>query len=197
LEIDQFSAERIEVLKGPSSLLFGSDAIGGVINILEPFPAPLGTVKGELLSQYQTNSKQYVVGAMAEGNQNGFVWRFRKTNKNAAAYSTPNEAIYNSAFNEDNASLMLGINKKWGYQHFHVSSYQAQFGMIEGERDSLGLFITSEGNSVSNDEALTRTIDLPFQRVNHYKVSSLGSYFIGKGNLRTVFGWQNNQRKEY
>lgn len=197
LEIDQFSAERIEVLKGPSSLLFGSDAIGGVINILEPFPAPLGTVKGELLSQYQTNSKQYVVGAMAEGNQNGFVWRFRKTNKNAAAYSTPNEAIYNSAFNEDNASLMLGINKKWGYQHFHFSSYQAQFGMIEGERDSLGLFVTSEGNSVSNDEVLTRTIDLPFQRVNHYKVSSLGSYFIGKGNLRTVFGWQNNQRKEY
>ena len=197
LEIDQFSAERIEVLKGPSSLLFGSDAIGGVINILEPFPAPLGTVKGELLSQYQTNSKQYVVGAMAEGNQNGFVWRFRKTNKNAAAYSTPNEAIYNSAFNEDNASLMVGINKKWGYQHFHFSSYQAQFGMIEGERDSLGLFITSEGNSVSNDEALTRTIDLPFQRVNHYKVSSLGSYFIGKGNLKTVFGWQNNQRKEY
>ena len=197
LEIDQFSAERIEVLKGPSSLLFGSDAIGGVINLLEPFPAPLGTLKGELLSQYQTNSKHYVVGAMAEGNQNGFVWRFRKTNKNAAAFSTPNEAIYNSAFNEDNASLMVGINKKWGYQHFHFSSYQAQFGMIEGERDSLGLFVTSEGNSVSNDEALTRTIDLPFQRVNHYKVSSLGSYFIGKGNLRTVFGWQNNQRKEY
>lgn len=197
LEIDQFSAERIEVLKGPSSLLFGSDAIGGVINILEPFPAPLGTVKGELLSQYQTNSKQYVVGAMVEGNQNGFVWRIRKTNKNAAAYSTPNEAIYNSAFNEDNASLMLGINKKWGYQHFHFSSYQAQFGMIEGERDSMGLFVTSEGNSVSNEEALTRTIDLPLQRVNHYKVSSLGSYFIGKGNLRTVFGWQNNQRKEY
>lgn len=177
--------------------MFGSDAIGGVINILEPFPAPLGTVKGELLSQYQTNSKQYVVGAMVEGNQNGFVWRIRKTNKNAAAYSTPNEAIYNSAFNEDNASLMLGINKKWGYQHFHFSSYQAQFGMIEGERDSMGLFVTSEGNSVSNEEALTRTIDLPLQRVNHYKVSSLGSYFIGKGNLRTVFGWQNNQRKEY
>jgi len=197
LEIDQFSAERVEVLKGPASLLFGSDAIGGVVNILEPFPAPLGTIKGELISQYQTNSKQYVVGAMAEGNQNGFVWRFRKTNKNAAAYSTPDEVIYNSAFNEDNASLMLGINKKWGYQHFHVNSYQAQFGMIEGERDSLGLFITSEGNSVSNDEALTRTMDLPFQRVNHYKVSSLGSYFIGKGNLRTVFGWQNNQRKEY
>ncbi|MFM2156561.1 MAG: hypothetical protein RL516_1310 [Bacteroidota bacterium] len=197
LEIDQFSADRIEVLKGPSSLLFGSDAIGGVINILEPFPATLGTINGELISQYQSNSKTYVVGAMAEGNQNGLVWRVRKTNKNAAAYSTPNEVVYNSAFNEDNASLMLGLNKKWGYQHFHFSSYQAQFGMIEGERDSMGLFITPEGNSVTNAEALTRTIGLPFQRVNHYKISTLGSYFLRKGNLRTVFGWQNNQRQEY
>ncbi len=197
LEIDQFSAERIEVLKGPASLLFGSDAIGGVINILEPFPAPLGSIKGELVNQYQSNNKLFVTGAMAEGNQNGLVWRIRKTYKNAAAYSTPNEVIYNSAFNEDNSSLMLGINKKWGYQHFHFSSYQAQFGIIEGERDSNGLFLNHEGVSISNGDALTRTIALPFQRVNHYKFSSLGSYFIGKGNLRTVFGWQNNQRKEY
>jgi len=197
LEIDQFSAERIEVLKGPASLLFGSDAIGGVINILEPFPAPLGTIKGELVNQYQSNNKLYVTGAMAEGNQNGLVWRIRKTYKNAAAYSTPDEVIYNSAFNEDNSSLMLGLNKKWGYQHFHFSSYQAQFGMIEGERDSNGLFLNHDGVSISNGDALTRTIGLPFQRVNHYKVSSLGSYFIGKGNLRTVFGWQNNQRMEY
>ncbi|MFN6091957.1 MAG: TonB-dependent receptor, partial [Bacteroidota bacterium] len=197
LEIDQFSADRIEVLKGPGALLYGSDAIGGVINILEPFPVPQGTIRGEILSQYQTNNKQYVVGAMAEGNQNGLVWRVRKTNKNAAAYSTPNEVVYNSAFNEDNASMMIGLNKKWGYQHFHLSSYQAHFGMIEGERDSTGLFVTPEGNSVTNAEALTRTIGLPFQRVNHYKISTLGSYFLGKGNLRTVFGWQNNQRQEY
>ena len=197
LEIDQFSAERIEVLKGPASLLYGSDAIGGVINILEPFPAPQGTINGEFISQYQSNNKQYVIGAMAEGNQNGLVWRIRKTNKNAAAYSTPSEVIYNSAFNEDNASMMVGVNKKWGYQHFHFSSYQAQFGMIEGERDSLGSFITHDGNSISNAIALTRNIDLPFQRVNHYKISTLGSYFLRKGNLRTVFGWQNNLRQEY
>jgi len=31
IEIDKYSAERIEILKGPSSLLYGSDAMGGVI----------------------------------------------------------------------------------------------------------------------------------------------------------------------
>ena len=42
IEIDQFSADRIEVLKGPASLFYGSDAMGGVINILEQTPAKLG-----------------------------------------------------------------------------------------------------------------------------------------------------------
>jgi iron complex outermembrane receptor protein len=105
--------------------------------------------------------------------------------------------VYNSAFNENNSSAMIGINRKWGYQHFHLSSYNAQFGMIEGARDTNGLFVNHDGVSITNDNALTRTIDLPFQRVTHYKISTLGSYFIGHGNLRTIFGWQDNQRKEY
>ena len=40
LEVDQYSAERVEVLRGAASLLYGSDALGGVINILEPLPSP-------------------------------------------------------------------------------------------------------------------------------------------------------------
>jgi len=36
LEMDQNQADRVEVLRGAASLLYGSDAIGGVINVLEP-----------------------------------------------------------------------------------------------------------------------------------------------------------------
>jgi len=36
MEVDQYSAERVEVLRGAASLLYGSDALGGVINVLEP-----------------------------------------------------------------------------------------------------------------------------------------------------------------
>ncbi|MFM7015172.1 MAG: TonB-dependent receptor [Bacteroidota bacterium] len=197
LEIDQFAAERVEVLKGPASLLFGSDAIGGVINILAPLPASHGSINGEVTSQYQSNNHLYVQSAMLEGNQKGIVWCGRYTIKNAAAYSTPHQVVYNSAFNEANASGMIGINRKWGYQHVYFSSFQARYGMIEGDRDSNGLFVNHEGVSVSNAEALTRKLDLPFQYVNHYKISTLGSYFLKKGNLRTVFGWQKNQRMEF
>jgi len=198
LEIDQFSADRIEVLKGPASLMYGSDALGGVINILEPVPAAQGTIQAEVNSQYSTNNKMSANSLMAEGNQKGFVWRIRGTYKDAGAYKTPQEAVYNSAFNEQNGNLMLGLNRKWGYQHVHISSYHAKFGLIEGERDSAsGQFLSAIGEIIPNGDAYMRRIDLPFQKVDHLKISSVGSYFIGKGNLRTVIGWQQNDRREF
>ncbi|HOS49415.1 MAG TPA: TonB-dependent receptor plug domain-containing protein, partial [Bacteroidia bacterium] len=168
LEIDQFSADRIEVLKGPASLMYGSDALGGVINILEPVPAAQGTIQAEVNSQYSTNNKMSANSLMAEGNQKGFVWRMRGTYKDAGAYKTPQEAVYNSAFNEQNGNLMLGLNRKWGYQHVHISSYHAKFGLIEGERDSAsGQFLSAIGEIIPNGDAYTRRIDLPFQKVDH------------------------------
>ena len=46
IEIDQYSADHVEVLRGPASLMYGSDALGGVINILDGLPAAEGTLKG-------------------------------------------------------------------------------------------------------------------------------------------------------
>lgn len=40
LEIDAFNAERVEVRKGPASLQYGSDAMGGVLEIKQ-LPPPL------------------------------------------------------------------------------------------------------------------------------------------------------------
>ena len=38
LEIDAFNVDEVRILKGPSSLLYGSDAMGGVIEILPLLP---------------------------------------------------------------------------------------------------------------------------------------------------------------
>jgi len=77
IEIDQFSADRIEVLKGPASLFYGSDAMGGVINILEPIHAPLNSMRGEFASQFATNNRMTNNTLMLEGNHQGYLWRGR------------------------------------------------------------------------------------------------------------------------
>ena len=198
IEIDQFNADRIEVLKGPSSLFYGSDALGGVINILEPLPAPLNTVRGEVTSQYSTNSSLTANSLMLEGNHNGFVWRARSTYKNAATYRTPVERVYDSAFNEFNNEGFIGLNKKWGYSHLHVSRWNANIGLVEGERDSAtGKFVDAAGNIVSDDDLKSRKLFLPNQNIRHTKLSSVNSFFMGSSSLKLNLGYQHNDRREF
>ena len=198
IEIDQFSADRIEVLKGPASLFYGSDAMGGVINILEQTPAKLGSVDGEWISQFSTNNRLFSNSAMVEGNQDGWIWRARGTYKTAASYQTPAEWVYNSGFNEKNISLMAGVIKKWGYSHLHFSSFNAKIGMVDGTRDSTtNQFIDYQGNLVSEERAKSYSIDVPFQLVNHNKISSITNFLFNDNQVRISIGYQSNQRKEY
>jgi len=54
--IDDSDVGRIEIIKGPASLLYGSDAIGGVINFVKENPAPEGKVIGNYRLQLYSNS---------------------------------------------------------------------------------------------------------------------------------------------
>ncbi|MEI7596186.1 MAG: TonB-dependent receptor [Bacteroidota bacterium] len=198
IEIDQFSADRIEILKGPASLFYGSDAMGGVINILEPIPANIGKIHGEFNSNFSTNNGLSANSLMFEGNHKGLIWRMRGTYKNSASYRTPSEYIYNSGFNETNYNAMFGLNKKWGYSHLHISKYNAFLGAIEGERDSASnKFVNAEGDIVSDKVLKGRKLDLPFQNVQHTKISSVSNIILNKNQLKLSVGYQTNDRKEF
>ena len=56
LGIDDNNIERVEVIKGPASLLYGSDAIGGVLNFIKENPAPTGKILGDYKIQLHSNT---------------------------------------------------------------------------------------------------------------------------------------------
>ncbi len=57
IEIDEYAIERIEIIKGPGSLMYGSDGIAGVLNFLAPKAPPVGEVKTHLLTNFQSNNR--------------------------------------------------------------------------------------------------------------------------------------------
>ena len=59
IEVDQYAVNRIEVIKGPASLSYGSDALAGVVNLIPTQPAPEGKMIGEIATDYQTNNKMF------------------------------------------------------------------------------------------------------------------------------------------
>ncbi len=207
IEIDEYSVNRIEIIKGPGSLMYGSDGIAGVINFISPQSPPLNQVKTSFISNYQTNSNLIGYSISNAGNKNGLQWLGRFSNKIAGNYQNVNDGkVFNSGFKELNGSLFLGINKKWGYSHLTTSSFNSVINMVEGERDELGRFIFLKPNADYTEaiETVASKADLkgfklgfPHQEINHLAVTS-NNYFITKnGSINFDLGYQNNKRKEF
>ena len=196
IEIDQFKSDRVEVLRGAASLMYGSDALGGVINLLEPSTAPEGQVKGEFITNYSTNNGLTANSLMLNGNENGFVWRARGTYKSAYSFKTPTGYFPNSGFNETDLSAMVGLNKSWGYTHLNVSNFRNNIGFYEPTLDADGNFVKEDGESFITSDYKSRDIDYPRQDIRHFKIALNNNFVLGKGNLKADFGYQQNQRRE-
>jgi iron complex outermembrane receptor protein len=196
IEIDQFKSDRIEILRGAASLMYGSDALGGVINILEPGTAPEGQINGEFITNYSTNNGLTANSLMLNGNENGFVWRARGTYKNAYSFKTPTGYFPNSGFNETDLSGMIGLNKSWGYTHLNVSSFRNNIGFYEPALDDNGNFVKENGEALINSDFKNRELDYPRQDIRHFKIALNNNFILGNGNLKADFGYQQNQRRE-
>ena len=182
IEIDENSVSRIEILKGPASIIYGSDAIAGVVNIITTSPVPDNTVTGNVLTSYQTNNSQRSLFANIAGNLNGFNWNAWGDLTKADDYKNKYDGnVFNSGFNNKNAGGYVGYNGAWGFSHLIFSSFNQEIGIIEGDRDESGNFVEST----------------PTQRINHTKIIADNIFSVGSGKIKLNLGLQRNQRKEF
>lgn len=203
IEIDESSVNRVEILKGPASLMYGSDALAGVINIISNVPVAEGTVKGNVLGNYQTNNHLYTTHAGIGGNQNGFGWNAYGSLRSAGDYKNEYDGkVLNSPFNEKNYGAFVGLNKSWGYSRLLWNSFNQDLGVIEGERDELtGKFLVFAGTpeeriAIENDLQSRKPLP-PFQKVNHNKFILDNNFNIDNSRLKIILGYQDNKRKEF
>ena len=206
IEIDEYSVGRVEIIKGPGSLMYGSDAMAGVIHFLTPKPVEDGKIIANLVANYQTNNNLMGYSAMNAGNINGINWLARVSSKTAGNYSNSYDGkVYNSGFEELNFNGTVGINKKWGYSQLHFSRFSQSLGLIEGERDALGNFIkpvvvndtTIEEQAVTNSDLNGYQIGIPRQDIGHLKIGSTSKFFLKKSMLSLNLAFQQNSRKEF
>lgn len=206
-EIDEFSVNKVEILKGPASLSYGSDAMAGVINMLAAPPLPEGQVKGNILANYQTNNGLWAESFNLGGNQHGFSWDLRYSNKMAHCYQNKYDGyVANSAYSESNFKALLGINRNWGFSHLTLSSFDLKMGIIEGARDSAtGMFLQhflvagpADSLGIAPADGFKKYNNFPVihQHVRHYKAVLDNSFLLGSGRLNLRLGFQQNHRQE-
>src|SRR5258708_5239355 len=137
IEVDQNTVDKVEVVKGPASLIYGSDAEASVVNLLPATPPANGQTIGNISGEYQTNNGLIAGSAMIAGNKNSVTWMGRASFKTAKNYQNSIDGrVYNTGFREIDFSGSAGINSYSGYSHLGISTFNDLQDNPDGYRDS-------------------------------------------------------------
>ena len=203
LEIDQFSIDHIDVVKGPAALLYGSDAIGGVINLYSNY-IPTKKFQGAVSLFGRSNNASVGLSARLQGITGGFYWKANTTLIDYADYRVPTNSIQYFSYDiplkdkllRNTAGLERDGSVTLGYKgiNFHTEL------KLSDAYTKSGFFANAHGlevrlSSIDYDKS-RRDIDLPYQSVNHFKVMSHTVYQEGQLALELNLAYQNNHRKE-
>ena len=206
VEVDQYSVDHYEVVKGPASLSYGSDALAGVVNLIPTQPPTDGKILGNVLAEYQSNNGAFGGSAMLSGNNKGIEWSGRLSHKAATNYENKYDGrVFGTAFNETDANASVGIHRKWGYSHLNFVLYDNLQLIPDGSRDSVSRKFTKQTTEadifrpiVSDQELTSYTIaDKTHQHIQHYRAFWNNNFVIGDGLLTANIGFQRSMRQEF
>ena len=194
VEVDGSSVNSVEILKGPASLMYGSDAMAGVVILHAQPTLAEGEMRANVSSEYQTNNGLFGYNLSIAGNQKGFVWDARYSDKMAHSFNNKYDGyVPGSQFRERAGRLMLGLNKAWGHSRLIWTTYHLTPGIVEGERDPK----TGELEHTEGWTAHQYGKSLPFQQVKHNKLVLDNSFNLPSGNIKAIIGYQQNRRQEF
>ncbi len=204
LAIDQYNIERLEIIKGPASVIYGSDAIGGVVKIKAPFIPARSTLRGEVLFNGQSNNQLAGSSIMLTNRNDDWFFKIRATGKLFGDYRVPKDTIIylsrkmplnkerpkNTAGREYNLSMTNGWIKSWGRTDLTFSHVHQKSGFFPGAHG------IPDMEDLKNDHNM-HNIKLPYQNVDHLKVISSTKLEQGRGRWNIDLAYQLNHRQEW
>lgn len=180
---DEFSAKKIEVIKGPFSLIYGSDAVGGVINIIAETPAAENTVTANINSQYHSNTEGYVNNINIKASGKKWFGGMHATNKTHKDYEDGDgNQVDNTRFRELNAGANLGYISSFGNFNFSYDFALPEYGVTNQKSVDF----------VNNNHRVPRHW---FQKLENHLFTLKNKIFINNNTLDVDFGFQKNIRQ--
>ncbi len=206
LEIDQYAIERIEVIKGPASIMYGSDAIGGVIDLKTPSVFEENTVGGTVDLSYKSNNEFFGGSVFLYGRKRAFFASLRVTLLGYADYKVPTDSIdifsYRAALYRHNMRNTAGNEQNLNFSFgFLLPKFQSRF-FVSDLNGKSGFFANAHGLEPRNvDTTLhdrsSRDINMPYHDVNHFKVINQSRVDLNHAVVEVDLGFQRNFMQEW
>ncbi len=189
-EIDPLSADRIEVMRGANSLLYGSDALGGVISVsradLPNAKLGAGALSGKAVTNVNSNNKSLGTGIQLQGAQGDWGWRTNVSQTRAGNFHNPLQGeVPNTGFDEASGNGAAIVRKDWGNVEFDYGRLNRR---IELQNPAASAGIAWPSNNLSDTE---------YQVLNHDKGLVRANFLTDLARIELVGGYDRADREEY
>lgn len=204
LEIDVFNIEQVEIRKGASSLQYGSDAMGGAIEIGDKNSFVPNAIVGDVSLIGKSNNALWGISTMLGFSKQHWAMKFRFTEQHWGDYGIPTDTIsyltwkipvYNRKL-KNTAGLERNLHAQFAYQK---ANYTTKL-FVSNAYQKVGFFPGSHGiPSIERvqPDALSRNIDLPNNNVNHLKAQWRQQLLLDASSFEWNLAYQNNHRQEW
>ncbi|PRP67039.1 TonB-dependent receptor [Nonlabens agnitus] len=199
--IDLNTASNIQVVKGASALRYGGDAIGGTILIDPERVIVTDTLKGQLISQLQTNGRGgSITGTVGNYNDSGWYQQATLTYKKLGDFEAPDYILSNTGSTTYAANLVAGFKSFEYGASLKYSFYDSELGILRashiGNAAGLARSINSGQPQIIRD--FTYDIAPPKQAVQHHAVQFNGYKRLKDlGKVEVDYSFQYNNRLEF
>jgi iron complex outermembrane recepter protein len=170
--IDSRLADRLELVRGPMSVLYGSDALAGVVNVVpRVVPDAIGRspfTRFGVEGYFASNNREGGTVLRGEGASGGFGWRAVAIGRLSEAIHTPAGELENTGFEALNGEAVAGVKGMWGTADLRYARYGGEFKLLEagelpregGEEEG-----EEEGGPVRKlgDDRVQLDLNLPFR----------------------------------
>ena len=174
--------ESVEVIKGPASLLYGSDALGGVLYLNPEKFAYQDETKIELNQNFYSNTLGSNTSLGVKTSKNRFKFIFRGGFNSHADYQIPNgDRVTNTRFNEKDFKAGVGLNLDQFVTEFRYNYNQSEIGIPE----EIG------------EQTESRSVELPYQDLETHILSLHNHFYLKNSKIDFNLGYIVNNRKEF
>lgn len=183
LGVGEVGIESVEVIKGPASLLYGSDALGGVLYFIDERYARQNTIEAYAKSKFLSNTLGSISNVGIKIHKGKLKFNLFSAYSVHSDYQVPSfENVFNTRFDEKNIKGSFGFNTQNWVSNIRYSFLQNNYGIVEEAVLSQG----AEKNFI-----------LPLQTINNHNLSFDNTFFTGSSKLKLTLGYTNNHRKEF
>jgi iron complex outermembrane recepter protein len=181
LGIDEFGIGNVEIIKGPASLLYGSDAIGGVINFIKEKPASVGTITGDYNLQLFSNTLGVTNNLGIKGASKKFFAGIRAGQKSNSDFLQGGGGyVPNSRFNEVSVKANAGFTGKYGTSKIFYDYSNEKLGLVEDE-------------AIEEINGRGRKPEIWYQQFTTHLTSFQNKLFLGRSKIDINASYQNTE----